>query len=367
MKKRIMIALLMSATMLVSCSQAEVEETVKEETTTTTTAEETTEETTEETAAPAESEEQEPVADLITGGGDQYNTFMDKIDEIEAQDPGGYRYAFSIEYDNAQEGYFYTLAVIHGDDNIKYVILDGEIEEYTEGEVNDFECESALYYEQIRQLPCLISTSGLTHYELSDGIADYHAPTVDLDEPADGTYFGQLVGVTENGSSLLMVIGTPVSFDRDEILALEVGDPIGYNDLTIEEIFVNEETGYVSVTLGDPRLILSACDEADPSRLYLCGDSDAWILEDAFIAEVPVSSSCVVESTAANFFDMSGYDDMEPTGNPLMDSEYAYAMGLNEWNPSRYADNNGWVLPYGVIEPVEITNGEVTRIFIGFR
>lgn len=372
MKKKTMIALLTAASLLVSCSKTAPTETTTEGTTTeATTAEETTavsetSETTETTPAPSPTPEPTPVptppGDIRTEGPEQYDMFMAKIDEIEASAPGQYGYQFSVERNSC------ILTAFDGNDKIRFVITDGEMTEYVPEEEHSYVIDYYLSYEDIRSIPFLCDTR-LSVDTLGEERVEFNSPVTDVVESVpDGIYFGSLVGFSSDGTSALVVAGTPISFDRDEILSLEVEAPIGFMDFTVADIIVNEEYDYVQIDLSSEsydigNLHLTNNRDADNSRLYLCEESNAWMLEGCVIVQVPVSSSVELGGNYENMlYGPDGYEPEDPviTGNPLLDSGFWAAL-----DPSYCS--NGWLSCSGGLEPVVIENGQITYMAIGYR
>ena len=372
MKKRTMIALLTAASLLVSCSKEAPAETTTEGTTTeaTTTEENTVEsessETTETTPTPSPTPEPTPVptppGDIRSEGSNQYDMFMAKIDEIEASVPGQYGYQFSIDRNCC------ILTVYDGTTKVMYVISDGEIIEYVPEVQHDYSFDPYLSYEDIRSIPFLCDTR-FSFDTLGEERVEFNSPVTDVvDSVPDGMYFGSLVGLSSDGTSALIVAGTPISFDRDEILSLEIGDPIGFMDFTVADIQVNEEYDYVQIDLSSEsydigNLHLTNNPYIDGSELYLCEDSRDWMLQDAVIVQVPVSPSVELGGNYENMlYGPDGYEpeDLVITGNALLDSGYWALL-----DPSY--GSNGWISCSGGLEPVMIENGQIIYMAIGYR
>ena len=374
-----MLALLMSAVMLVSCSKAEPEteptETEKE-TTTTTTVEETTEETTAattgETTAATTTAEPTPTPvpeikpDPVDAGSVHYDMFMAKVDEIEAFAPGQYRYSI-YNYSNYDGATDYCVLTVFGEgEQTSYAIFDGELVVYEGADVREGAVDYSHTYDEIKLMPCLFGTS-VTSQQLTDEGIEWNAPVSFVDSIDDGMYFGGLVGISEDGTRALIEAGEPISFDKDTILSMSEGDPLGYADFVIESEFINGDyiqINLVSDTYGR-ELHLTNHEEADPSRLYLCGESESWFMTNNVLVEVPISPDCVVIDNYINLYapDDHCYEDREIFGNPIMDSVYWYHMDQSNYLRS----NSGWYLAGAALEPVTIQNGESTQVYLGFR
>jgi len=382
MKKRTMIAILMSAVMLVSCAKAEPEAEPEDETTATTTVEETTAETTvAETEAttrpttaatttaeptPTTAAVSETKPDPVDEGSLHYDMFMAKVDEIEASASGEYTYAIRSIYNYETRDYYCVLVAFRADEITSYAIFDGEMVVYEEEDLSSDEIDYSHTYDEIKLMPCLFDTR-LTSLQLTEEGTDWNAAVGIADSIGDGTYFGGLVALSDDGTRALIEVGEIISFDREMILSMSEGDSIGYGDFVIDEIYINGE--YVQVNLASEmygyEFHLTDHDEADPSKLYLCGDSEAWCMTNMVLVEVPVSPDCVESDTYMYVYDADeiGYNDREITGNPITDSYFWCCLDHRQFGPY----NNGWYIAGAVIEPVTIQNGEVTQIHLGFR
>lgn len=386
MKKRAFISIILAMTMIAGCAMNEMaEETTVEETTTEATAETTTETsvaatptpiprpriTVTPTPMPTPTPAPVPPGDVITEGTEQYDMFMAKIDEIEASSPGQYEYQFAIEMNSC------ILTVFDGTDKIMYVITDGVISDYNE-DVKQYAYipDTYLSYEEIKLIPFLCDTR-FSFDTLGEDAVDFNAPVTEVVENIpDGMYFGGLIGLSVDGTSAFIIAGTPISFDRDEMLALDEGDPIGYLDFTVEKIHSNSDYDYVQIDLSSESfnigcLHLTNNNDADDSRLYLCEESNDWMLENAVIVQVPVSPSVELGGNyEIMLYGQEGYDpgDREMTGNSLLDSSY-WAYISDDENNYNYSSgtNNGWRDCCGGLEPVVIENGQITYMAIGYR
>ena len=383
MKKKTIIALMTAVSLLASCSKTAPAESTTEGTTEATTTE-ATEAATETTAAatptprvtvtptpmPTSTPEPTPPGDVLTEGSDQYDMFMTKIDEIEASAPGQYSYRFSIEMNSC------ILTAFDGTEQTMYVIKDGEMTEYIPERPNYYASDIFMSYEDIREFPFLTNT--WTSFDtLGEESVEFDTPVTSfVDSVPDGMYFGGLVGLSTDGTTALIIAATPISIDREEILALEEGDSIGYRDFTVEQIHYTEGSDYVQIDLSSESfnigcLHLTNNNDADDSRLYLCEESNDWMLENAVIVQVPVSPSVELGGNyEIMLYGQEGYDpgDQEMTGNSLLDSSY-WAYISDDENNYNYSSgtNNGWRDCCGGLEPVVIENGQITYMAIGYR
>ena len=372
MKKTKVLALILAATMLASCSKAPASETTAEKETETTTeetteasAEDATEETTtteETTAAPTPTPE--PVAfdphlvDPADNGNVQHDLIMAKVDELEAQQPGGSYYLRydldSSTLDSAPVGYWILFAVT-SEGSRAFAMMGGELCELTNLAPTDEEIELAIPYEVFTAVPFLYPTNPMSHFPDTD----YFPATIE-----DGTYGGVLMGVSDDGTTALVQIGTLIAFDRDEIMSLEIGDPIGYEDLVI----MGKDPGsndsiYIPVSDGQLPLALVSLGDDPDSPLYLKYESDTFVYEDVTVAILPISQTAEINSYFSGYGDEpEGYENITPTGNPMLDSYFWFyyeSFGNGGWFSG---NNNGWHAFNEAMEPIVVSNNEIVSI-----
>ena len=366
MKNKKVIALLMAAAMLVSCGKVpeETTERTTEETTTTTTAEETTEETTRTTiattayrptATPTPTPVPEPPADPIDADEDQYGIFMAQIDAIETEYPGGV-YRIDRSY---SDGYYWILVSIADHVERKYVIKNGEIEMISEESLEE-EDSFGLTYDTIKRLPLLLETDEYSFGLLFDGVAD----TLD-----NGRYFGSVLGVSQDGTRLLLLVGRPMELDRSFVESLNEGDSIGYSDYT-GDITVTSIDDYGSGRLyhlsNGHHLSSNYCEDED--TYMVASDNDCPYVGSVTLAEVPVSPSCAVTDTFDMLYGMSDeYDPDAPSDNPITGSYWWY-MGINGNEYAQFpAASNGWYMCNALAYPVVIQNGQAVSVNLEWR
>jgi hypothetical protein len=298
---------------------------------------------------------QEIEGDPMDADEDQYAIFMGKIDEIEAEFPGS---SYAII---GRSGDYYMLIAASDSGVHFYVIRNGEIME-TESDI-DLEAVTLSSYEGIRSMPYL-------------GVSDpwyYHSEYVDSLE--DGIYYGSMYAMSEDGTSIYVVAGHAVTFDRSYMETFSEGDQITYirNGVewvnTIDHISeYTDDNGTVHRTywLDDSDLWISDDYDGNPDIMMLMSSSGNPCREYNYIVELPVSSSCVVTDTFHILVDLPEYEDQVPTGNPLFDSYWWYVSYSNDMNGS-VTYTNGWYECHGLLYPIELRNGEVVRINIEWR
>lgn len=364
MKKRTMLALLMSAVMLVSCSKAEPEET-EEETTTTTTVEETTEETTAAptptpmpTATPTPTPEPTPTAppepepDDYDPDMDYYGMTMALVDTIEQEYPGANRYFSTCDYYSGV-----SLHVIHPDNSYSvYIISGGEYILLGEGHL-DYLCLEDYPYdaEAFRQLPCIYD---MTYYRDDQFFTG---------APADGVYAGKILAINGERNSVLISCGKVIEFDEEYVLSLSEGDVVdipGIGEATVTEV----DDRHVSLDNGF--LIRSGCVNTGNTEGWYLADSD---LDFAYvnvtgIYELPISSSCTINEHSPLDQDndtLAEYqDDIASSDAPLAAAYYGQHIHLMD----EYSNGGYYVcfMSTGDVTGYEVRGGEIVNIDIEY-
>lgn len=294
-----------------------------------------------------------PVADPIDADEDQYAIVMDEIETIEAEHPGSC-YQLEQERDRENDTCYWVLTSYYEETSHEHVIRNGEMSEI--GTSSD-EPTVMLSYEEITSIPFLVDTSESWRFGRNEIV----------DTIADGRYFGGVIGFSQDGTRMWLSIGTPIVLERSFVETLEVGDSIGYSvygeELIVTDISTYGDTPFYSLSNG---YFLSGDYCEDPENEYMVtGDNDCPCAFDPVIVEVPVSSSCTVTDTYDRLGTVEGYDEIEPTGNPILDSYWWYFQSNVPYG-NVYA-SNGWYCSDGLAYPVVISGGEVVSINIEWR
>lgn len=301
----------------------------------------------------------DPVADLGDEGAEQYEKFMEKATEINGSDPLA---LFTIrgEYDTDREDAFYVLSVYTEEEVTDYVLIDGEWEVY-DGPVSH-NYESAYSYEEFINMPYITNYDYFMYNPMfSDGLLESVSARY-VDGIDDGTWYGNLMAVSDDGSQALIMVGEPISFDRDEILGMDIGDAIGYGEATITNVTIDEDEDYTQVDIDFEDLSwmeLASLPNGDPDRLYMRDYSGTLYFEEMVLVVVPISPDC--EATGYVGLSDEEYDDYsseDPTGSAFLDSELWYQVS----NSDSTRRNNGWITAWRDAEPVVIENGEIVRL-----
>ena len=351
MKRRSVIALIMAATMLAACS-------APEERTETKPTDDTVVDTTVQTT-------QMIFPDVADEGTEQYEKFMEKIEELEAANPGALTYSIERRAYDDHVTYGFVLNVFYSDeigDYTSYFLTDGEWAEASSGEISHSDYCYSRPYEDIVKLPCLMATRCLVHHESGDQrFTNCYSQEVDSVE--DGMYFGKMIAVSEDGTTAYMLVGDPVSFDLDEMSGLSEGDPIGYSDFTVSSVYEDDDSDYIQINLdsdeyGD-QMFISTYGDWSGDRMYLRDMSGSFCLGNAVLVRVPIASDCQIDDTYFYYWAESNYDttlERSDTGVPFLDSYYyAYCVLKDDLEI-----NNGWIFCDISALPMTIEGGELT-------
>lgn len=276
--------------------------------------------------------------DLADEGSEQYEKFIAMATEMHEADPNA---TFSVRSDsdiNSGE-LFYILSVYTEDQVIDYVLIDGEWAEYRGDVYHNYE---AVYpYEVFIDLPYITDHEEFQYTPMFSGELLAPSSAHLVDDIADGTWYGELIALSDYGSSALIKVGEPVSFDRDEILSLSEGDAVGYGEAVISSVNVDEEQVVIDMN-GLYTTELTTIPGGDPSRLYMCDSEGNLYFDTMELVIVPISPDC------------------EINGEAFPDSLLWYQCS----NDAALRRNNGWIECVNVVAPVVIENGEIVSLYI---
>ena len=365
MKKRAIISMVLAMTMLAGCAKTEqIEETTTEETTAETTVE-TTEAT---TAAPTptpgptatptsepEPTQAVPEPDEYDPNVDYYSEIMSFVASLEEEAPGENRYFTRVTYYDCL-----TLVVIHADGSAcDYAMSDGEFVVRNEGnlEVTTYD-DYTLDAEAFAQIPCIYEMGGSAVYSFIEGA------------PADGTYSGDVLALSEDGSSVVITCDTFIQYDEDYVSSLEVGDVVeipGMDDATVTAI--NSSTGRIS--LDNFLMIRDGCvNTGDTHGWYLANSEDdaAYPMIDGAY-ELTISSSCTITETSSFDWD---YDTLAEYQAEIAASDTPFAASFtgHRLTENVVFTNNGYfvsdTLRSSASIRYEVRDGEIVRIDIRY-
>ncbi len=300
------------------------------------------------------------IPDPVDTEADQYSIIMDGIDEIEGSEPGEFLYYVDRCYSSDIDSEYLVLSAVNGDIRYKYCISDGEITLFDSSVVTD---ESILIryftYDEIKRFPLF------PEYMITERTGQF------VDTLNDGTYFGVLLAVSEDGRYGLFYLGTPVGFDRTTVDSLQEGDEVGYEDLTVTSITENE--GGRCIVLGDGYLYFNPNYESYTGTILLCSDDNIPITQDDVMVILPISDTCTITDSYA---DLSGQESdiyiqwqtAERTGDPFFDSFFWSYVTEERFSGIPTATSMGWYdLRFTLSYPVVITDGEATQMNLEWR
>ena len=296
------------------------------------------------------------IPDPVDAQEDQYTILMNGIDEIEATSPGAYLYYVDCCYTNENGSEYWVLFAVNGDMRSKYCISGGEIVLFDTSVITDEDMLLRYFtYEEIKRFPLF------PEHMITERTGQF------ADTLGDGTYFGVLLAVSEDGRSGLFYLGTPVGYDRITVDSLNEGDGIGYEDLSVTSITENE--GGRCITLGEGYLYFTPNYESFTGTILLCSSGNNPITQDDVMVILPISSSCTITDSYAALSGeesvlYSEWQSAERTGDPFFDSffwryaqEYEAALSSTGW----------YDLGSSLAYPVVVTDGEVTQMNLEWR
>lgn len=306
-----------------------------------------------------------PIADPCEIHSDQYRIIMNKIEELDTSSPGLYKFNITVVTDENNRSCYLVLTTYHDSEEQHFVVYNGSL---TEAEDVPFkkkpQIKNARTYEELKKLPFLLDTQILLHDEvLSDG-----KPGIDILTPIasnieDGEYYGKLIGISEDGTRILVQIGKPVVLSYDKLKGLNPGDPVGYKDFKVTEI----KQGKIHVESQKLDKYYSCSfqkyesERRSTDKAFLMFNTSTW-LDDTVIIELDLAESCkvfVVNEFISNYEDMP--KDWKINGSP-MQKTLLFSKRIND--PYLIsAKNNGWYpIDSGRITSIIIESGQVIEI-----
>jgi len=307
------------------------------------------------------------VADYCDVNSNQFRLFMDKIDEIEETFPGEYKFNISVTHEYRDDNKFFVLTAVNGDDIHYFMVLNGELIHKLEAPFDVYVDYMILKdYEDIKQMPFLIDTEKLSHYEVTVNGRERVYTTPFADSIEDGDYKGEIIGVSEDGTRAVFVIGKPVLFEYFPIQRLAEGEEIGYMDFVRghdeKELSYQSPIPVSSPSAEDDGKITVSRYKDHKGLTYdaylMCGFT--YWLEDVVIVELPLADDCKVFSLGEpREHPNDVLPDWEENGAKMTDTFFfkEYSAG-NE----QYPNDNGWYSTSADIHSVVITDGVVAEI-----
>ena len=292
-----------------------------------------------------------------------YDAYVEFVDSFIEDYEGEVLFSYTRDYYHRDFGW--CLGIVYPDQEMTevYECVDGEV---TYIGTLDYCAFDAMPYEVFSALPCM---------------CDFHCSNnvYEMEDPIDGRYFGDIVAVSADGSSLLLLIGDPFILTEEEYRDLEEGDvidtpPIYEGDdpgMTVTDILETGDHRYVQIDNGAECWFVQGSYTEDPTDYILMTNSDNPVRFNPRLVLVPLADNCDVTDTYS--FLISNGDDSQfdgwntdPEANALTSSVYWYFETEVAPNPPEVI--SGWLpIGSGLAYPVVIENGEVTSINIEWR
>ena len=300
------------------------------------------------------------IPDTVDTEADQYSIIMDGIDEIEGSEPGEFLYYVDRCYSSDIDSEYLVLSAVNGDMRYKYCISGGEIVLFDTSVINDEDLLSRYFtYDEIKRFPLF------PEHMITERTGQF------ADTLSDGTYFGALLAVSEDGRYGLFYLGTPVGFDRTTVDSLQEGDEVGYDGLTVSLITENE--GGRCITLGEGYLYFTPNYESFTGTILLSSSGDNPITQDDTMVVLPISEACTVTD---NYAALSGqespvytqWQEAERTRDPFFDSFFWRYVQDERFEGEPILSSTGWYdLRFTLAYPVVVTGGEVSQMNLEWR
>lgn len=176
-------------------------------------------------------------------------------------------------------------------------------------------------------------------------------PVVFDQQISDGLYFGETIGMSEDGKNFFLFAGTSYIVSEEYIDALSVGDEIGIDGYTVTsidngEVFVNEIYWFTN-------------ESRYTNDYILIGESNHPITTDNFIAVIPVADDVMVEdSQLYNHYPDAFEDYTDDTASGIAGS-FWYSLAID--NPGMQA-HDGWYQTSWFVYPFTVQDGVITEI-----
>ena len=306
-----------------------------------------------------------PIADPCDIQSNQYQLIMDKIEKLDTFTSGRCKFNITAVKDEIYQCSYLVLTTYRKNEEKHYVIYNGELKEV---EAVPFSIEptieNARTYEELKKLPFLIDTQTLLHDEvLSDGKIVTGILTPIAGKKDDGDYYGDLIGVSEDGTRILVKIGKPVVLSYKKLADLNPGDPVGYKDFTVRQIADNriyvksQEFGSFNTYFFERY----ESERGSTDKALLTCNLNTW-LDDTVIIELPLAKDCKVFVLNEYNSDYDGIPkDWKTNGTTMQNTKFFSTIKNDPLVMS--AKNNGWYpVESGTIKSIVIENGQVTEI-----
>lgn len=193
----------------------------------------------------------------------------------------------------------------------------------------------------------------------------------DLQQPSDGTYYGDIVAMRLDGGEAMIWYGDGYTMTQEEVEALNVGDVVtlpypvyaeigGPTELTVSSI-VSNASGHDCYVLGDNYSFAWTGDS------YLLYDNSNPVVFQGHMATVPISEDVTVtEAFMFNVDDEAAqqqFIDTYGNGNALLESDFYYSVYVGPDSIYLYT-NDGWSEGAGQLHPFTVSNGSITDMTV---
>ena len=190
----------------------------------------------------------------------------------------------------------------------------------------------------------------------------------------DGTYYGEIVAVSEDGDYMLVTVGDPVSVTKEEYDALEVGDVV-YSGEYSGDVYVQEIDDKGNKILSDYSMWFAPngfTGNEDEYILVTSSVNPMTVNDKLFV--VPISPDCEIDDHTEYLFSEPAWNEMDGSydeyldnledSTSLQETLYWFHFMVNNESGSL---GNGWRETGGLIYPIVVENGEVTMMSIQWR
>ena len=260
------------------------------------------------------------------------------------------------------EGDIWLLGVLRSNgEHAEYALINGEMTDVTAKLNWDNIDKQVTSYDDFMKLPCLLNLYICSYYEITDSIDD-------------GTYYGEIVAVSEDGDYMLVTAGDPVSVTKEEYDALEVGDVV-YSGEFSGDVYVQEIDDKGNKILSDYSMWFAPngfTGNEDEYILVTSSVNPMTVNDKLFV--VPISPDCEIDDHTEYLFSEPAWNEMDGSydeyldnledSTSLQETLYWFHFMVNNESGSL---GNGWRETGGLIYPIVVENGEVTMMSIQWR
>ncbi len=286
-----------------------------------------------------------------------YEAFMGFINQYAPDHPGA-KYGFYSYCYMDDSGYLsrWGLAVTENNntsyyavDNSSVVVLDHESDE-------DFQT-GYLTSDEIGNLPVMCEV------DIYSADASYFVSV------PDGEYFGGIHAVRCDGSSVIIAVGDPIYIDEATYSTIQTSD--SFTDINGENYTIDErydENGFSAID-GAGSSVYGWFVPSGDGLYIMSSESDCTVYHHTRLTQLNLSQDCTITDnygflTGINPEDVDPYGPVDTSLPHTLTNTYFYYYYAS-YDYSNYY--NGWMTVHGLLEPVEVQNGVITSINLGWR